>query len=51
MGVPPSLSFFSEVMIIVSVGSYIFFWLFIFGGFVVFFWGVRDLYVCCFYAW
>lgn len=44
MGVPPSLSFFSEVMIIVSVGSYIFFG-YLFLGVLLFFSGVYGIYI------
>lgn len=44
MGVPPSLSFFSEVFIVTRVGSYDFF-SFFFGGGVLFFAGVYSIYI------
>lgn len=44
MGVPPSLSFFSEVMIIISVGSYCFLG-FVFLCLLLFFSGVYGIYI------
>jgi len=51
MGVPPSLRFFSEVIIIVSLGSYYFFGYLVMGVLLFFFWCLWNLHVCCFYAW